>query len=62
MKVLKFGGSSVASSENIQKVLAIVGEESKNQKIVVLVSAFGKTTDKLLSAANEALNDIAVSK
>ena len=42
MKVLKFGGSSVASSENIQKVLAIVGEESKNQKVVVLVSAFGK--------------------
>jgi aspartokinase/homoserine dehydrogenase 1 len=62
MKVLKFGGSSVASSENIQKVLAIVGEESKNQKVVVLVSAFGKTTDKLLAAANEALEDIVASK
>jgi len=62
MKVLKFGGSSVASSESIQKVLAIVGEKSKNQKIVVLVSAFGKTTDKLLSAANEALEDITASK
>jgi aspartokinase/homoserine dehydrogenase 1 len=62
MKVLKFGGSSVASSENIQRVLAIVGEESKNQKIVVLVSAFGKTTDKLLAAANEALEDIVASK
>jgi aspartokinase/homoserine dehydrogenase 1 len=62
MKVLKFGGSSVASSENIQKVLTIVGEESKNQKVVVLVSAFGKTTDKLLAAANEALEDIVASK
>ena len=62
MKVLKFGGSSVANSENIQKVLAIVATESKNQKIVVVVSAFGKTTDKLLAAANSALGNIAVAK
>ena len=52
MKVLKFGGSSVASSENIQKVLAIVKEESKNQKIAVVVSAFGKTTNALIEGAN----------
>jgi len=62
MKVLKFGGSSLASSENIKKVLAIVGEESKIQKIVLVVSAFGKTTDKLLIAANGALEDISNSK
>jgi aspartokinase/homoserine dehydrogenase 1 len=37
MKVLKFGGSSVANSENIKKVLAIVANESKNQKIAVLL-------------------------
>ena len=35
MKVLKFGGSSVANSENIKKVLAIVEQESKNQKVAV---------------------------
>ena len=52
MKVLKFGGSSVASSENIQKVLAIVAQESKNQKIAVVVSAFGKTTNALIEGAN----------
>jgi aspartokinase/homoserine dehydrogenase 1 len=62
MKVLKFGGSSVANSENIQKVLAIVATESKNHKIVVVVSAFGKTTDKLLAAANSALGDIQITK
>ena len=62
MKVLKFGGSSVANSENIQKVLAIVEEASKKDEIVVLVSAFGKTTDKLLAAANSALKDIKTSK
>jgi aspartokinase/homoserine dehydrogenase 1 len=62
MKVLKFGGSSVANSENIQKVLAIVATESKNHKIAVVVSAFGKTTDKLLAAANSALEDIQITK
>ncbi|OAD45407.1 bifunctional aspartate kinase/homoserine dehydrogenase I [Polaribacter atrinae] len=62
MKVLKFGGSSVANSENIQKVLAIVAKESKNQKVAVVVSAFGKTTNNLLAGANEALNNISVAK
>ena len=62
MKVLKFGGSSVASSVKIQKVLAIVEAASKNEKIVVVVSAFGKTTDKLLATANEALIDINAAK
>lgn len=58
MKVLKFGGSSVANSENIKKVLAIVDRESKNQKIAVVVSAFGKTTNNLLAGADEALKNI----
>ncbi|ARV16102.1 bifunctional aspartate kinase/homoserine dehydrogenase I [Polaribacter sp. SA4-12] len=62
MKVLKFGGSSVATSENIQKVLAIVEAASKKQKIAVVVSAFGKTTNNLLAGANEALEDIISAK
>lgn len=62
MKVLKFGGSSVANSENIKKVLAIVAKESKNQKIAVVVSAFGKTTDKLLATTTAALGDINAAK
>ena len=62
MKVLKFGGSSVANSENIQQVLAIIAKASKKQKVAVLVSAFGKTTDNLLAAANGALADITSAK
>ena len=58
MKVLKFGGSSVATSENIKKVLAIIDRASKNNKIAVVVSAFGKTTNNLLAGADEALKDI----
>ena len=62
MKVLKFGGSSVANSENIKKVLDIVFNTSKNSKVAVVVSAFGKTTDKLFAGANEALEDITTAK
>ena len=52
MKVLKFGGTSVANSENILKVLNIVLETSQDQKLLVVVSAMGKTTDALINAAN----------
>ncbi|MGK0414381.1 MAG: aspartokinase/homoserine dehydrogenase 1 [Polaribacter sp.] len=62
MKVLKFGGSSVANSENIQKVIAIIANASKENKVAIIVSAFGKTTDKLIAGSNSALEDITVAK
>ena len=52
MKVLKFGGSSVASSENISKVINIVIENSSKNKIALVVSALGGITDVLLEAGN----------
>jgi len=52
MKVLKFGGSSVASTENINKVLNIVIENSAKNKIALVVSALGGITDVLLEAGN----------
>lgn len=58
MKVLKFGGSSVANSNTIKQVLSIVENASKEEKIIVVVSALGKTTDNLLKGANSALSDI----
>lgn len=57
MKVLKFGGSSVANHQNISKVLQIVKQASQKEKIAVVVSAFGKTTDKLLRTAHLALQN-----
>lgn len=56
MKVLKFGGSSVASSENINKVISIVKKSSSKNKIAVVVSALGGVTDLLLEAGNLACN------
>ena len=52
MKVLKFGGSSVANAKNIKRVLNIVASTSKEYKILVVVSAFGKTTNALIEGAN----------
>ena len=52
MKVLKFGGSSVATSQNINKVINIVKESSSNNKVAVVVSALGGVTDLLLEAGN----------
>jgi aspartokinase/homoserine dehydrogenase 1 len=62
MKVLKFGGSSVANSENIKQVLSIVAKTSQEHKIAVVVSAFGKTTNNLIEGANAALVDIKIAK
>ena len=56
MKVLKFGGSSVASSENINKVITIVKESSYSTNVAVVVSALGGITDLLLEAGNLACN------
>ncbi|MDR3132553.1 MAG: bifunctional aspartate kinase/homoserine dehydrogenase I [Prevotellaceae bacterium] len=49
-KILKFGGSSVATPENIKKVKAIV-EQSADNKFVV-VSALGGVTDQLVKAGS----------
>ena len=51
MQVLKFGGTSVANAENINKVVTIVKESVKKDKTVVIVSALGGITDFLLGAA-----------
>ncbi|MBI3189237.1 MAG: aspartate kinase, partial [Ignavibacteriales bacterium] len=54
MKILKFGGSSVASPERIRGVARIVLEASKKDKLLVVVSAFQGITDKLLECARTA--------
>ncbi|SDE80035.1 aspartate kinase [Pricia antarctica] len=50
MKVLKFGGTSVANAQNISLVKNIVAHTVAD-KIIVVVSAFGGVTDQLLHAA-----------
>ena len=52
MKVLKFGGTSVGSAENIQRVKEIL--MGQDDDAIVVVSALGGITDKILSAAKMA--------
>ena len=52
--VLKFGGSSVSNNENLDLVSnKIIEIKNKSNNIVVVVSAQGKTTDKLIKEASE---------
>lgn len=53
MKVLKFGGTSVGSAENIRKVKEIV--KSQDNDVIVVVSAMGGITDKILNASKMAV-------
>ncbi|MDO4735481.1 MAG: bifunctional aspartate kinase/homoserine dehydrogenase I [Bacteroidia bacterium] len=54
MQVLKFGGSSVANAQNINKVIAIVKETLKTDKAVIVSSAISSATDSLIAIANAA--------
>ena len=52
--VQKFGGSSVANVEKLGYVAEhIINEKKKGNKVVVVVSAQGKTTDKLIAEEAE---------
>ncbi|TDY05757.1 bifunctional aspartate kinase/homoserine dehydrogenase I [Meridianimaribacter flavus] len=52
MHVLKFGGTSVGSVENITKVIQILEDYKKSQPVICVVSAVGGITDKLLKAGH----------
>lgn len=55
--VVKFGGSSLADHERILRAVTAVAEEAKKgTQIAVIVSAMGKTTDTLFSAAKNSSN------
>ena len=52
MKVLKFGGTSVGTAASLANVKRIV--ESRDERVIVVVSALGGLTDKLISTARQA--------
>lgn len=55
MKVYKFGGASVRDGEGIRNLTRIVSEESGN--LIVIISAFGKTTNALEEVLKTWLRD-----
>ncbi|WP_414048120.1 aspartate kinase [Macrococcus equi] len=53
IKVLKFGGSSVADFDKIKAIAEYLKSRTlQHEKLVVVVSAMGKTTDQLLNNAS----------
>jgi bifunctional aspartokinase / homoserine dehydrogenase 1 len=55
MKILKFGGSSVATSDRIQRVIHILSPYL-SQQVAVVFSAFGGVTDGLIEISKLALS------
>ncbi len=56
MKIFKFGGASVKNAEAVKNVVQILGS-FKGEKIGVVVSAMGKTTNLLEKLVDEYVND-----
>ena len=54
MKVLKFGGTSVGSISNIFQIKNIIN--AIDEPVIIVVSAVGGITDKLIHTANKAAN------
>ena len=52
MKVLKFGGSSVANPESLTRVIEII--KKNKEQIIVVFSAFGGITNLLIKMAEQA--------
>ena len=49
MRILKFGGSSVASPERINNVIEIIkSNQAENSRVIIVVSALGGITDQLV--------------
>jgi aspartate kinase len=51
--VQKYGGSSVATPEKIRMLAEMLKKKAQDNRIVVIVSAMGKTTDNLIALAKE---------
>lgn len=54
MKVLKFGGSSLADGERIRSVAEVVSRAAGSDRVAVVLSAMKGITDNIISAARSA--------
>jgi len=54
VRILKFGGSSLATPERVRNVARIIQDRSHTGRTVVVVSAFAQVTNQLLECARKA--------
>jgi len=52
MKVLKFGGTSIGTAENIQRIQKII--ESQKEQVIIVISALHGVTDQLIELCKHA--------
>ncbi len=57
MRVLKFGGSSLADADRFLRAAQIVANNAKQEEVAVVLSAPGKTTNKLVAVIESALKN-----
>jgi aspartate kinase len=55
--VQKYGGSSVADVDRLEKIATLIGEARRERGVAVVVSAMGKTTDSLVEMARSLCPD-----
>src|SRR5262245_29352305 len=55
LQVMKFGGTSVGDADCIHRAAEIVLSAARESSVVVVVSAMGGVTNRLISAANKAV-------
>jgi aspartate kinase len=61
MKVFKFGGASVKDAASVKNVASIL-KEYKQEKLFIVISAMGKTTNALEEFTNALYNDLAIAE
>ncbi|MDN3610932.1 bifunctional aspartate kinase/homoserine dehydrogenase I [Vibrio ostreicida] len=57
MRVLKFGGSSLADAERFLRAADIIANNAQQEEVAVVLSAPGKTTNKLVAVIDGALKN-----
>ncbi|MGI2867413.1 bifunctional aspartate kinase/homoserine dehydrogenase I [Vibrio alginolyticus] len=57
MRVLKFGGSSLADADRFLRAADIIANNAQQEEVAVVLSAPGKTTNKLVSVIEGALRN-----
>ena len=57
MRVMKFGGSSLADLERVERVADILVERTNKDQLAVVLSAPGKTTNNIVEAVDRNCDD-----
>ena len=57
LKIIKFGGSSIADAEKIRHVASIVRDKKSRDELAIVISALGGVTDTLKDLAETVASD-----